>query len=99
MKTSPALYRLMLEEDVLTLPSMSYLQRLSSAYNLETGLTSSTVAYLSERAKHLTKEEKTVAVLIDEVKIEFHLVRLSAHLVVYRHFSVLINQNYNFLKF
>ena len=99
MKTSPALYRLMLEEDVLTLPSMSYLQRLSSAYNLETGLTSSTVAYLSEWAKHLTKEEKTVAVLIDEVKIEFHLVRLSAHLVVYRHFSVLINQNYNFLKF
>ena len=76
MKTSPALYRLMLEEDVLTLPSMSYLQRLSSAYDLETGLTSSSVAYLSERAKHLTELEKTVAVLIDEVKMKLNPVRI-----------------------
>ena len=80
MKTSPALYRLMLDEDLLTLPSLSYLQRLSSSYDLETGLTSSSLAYLSERAKHLSEQEKNVAILIDEVKINLASAGICNHL-------------------
>lgn len=37
MKTSPALYKLLLADGLLTLPSLSRLQRLGSAFHLETG--------------------------------------------------------------
>ena len=67
MKTSSTLYDALIKENLLCLPSSSHLKRLSSAYCLETGLSESTTAYLSERVKSLTEEEKTVAILIDEV--------------------------------
>ena len=67
MKTSSTLYDALIKENLLCLPSSSHLKRLSSAYSLETGLSESTTAYLSERVKSLTEEEKTVAILIDEV--------------------------------
>ena len=67
MKTGPAVYRLLLADGSLTLPTFSHLYRLSNAYSLETGLSSSTIAYLQERIKPLTEAEKTVELLIDEV--------------------------------
>ena len=63
----PALYRVLLAGGLITLPSMSYLHRLSGAYHLETGLSSSTIAYLTERIKPLSDTERTVAIQIDEV--------------------------------
>jgi hypothetical protein len=68
MKTGPAVYRLLLADGSLTLPTFSHLHRLSNAYTLETGLSSSTIAYLQERIKPLTESEKTVELLIDEVR-------------------------------
>ena len=69
LKTSPALYKQVLEEGLFTLPSISHLKRLSSAYSLETGLSDNTIAYLGERYKGLTDQQKVVSLIIDEVKI------------------------------
>ena len=66
-KTSPALYRVLKSDGRLSLPSVSYLRRLSSAYHLESGLSSATTAYLSERIKALSDQEKLVSLQIDEV--------------------------------
>ena len=71
MRTGPAVYRLLLAERTLTLPTTSYLQRLSSSYNLESGLSSSTIAYLSKRIEALTQSERIVELLIDEVNLKF----------------------------
>jgi hypothetical protein len=67
LKTSPVLYKLLLQDGLLTLPSPSYLKQLSGAFSLQSGVSSSTLAYLTERAKNLTANEKTVALAIDEV--------------------------------
>ena len=67
LKTSPALYRVLKKDGRLSLPSVSYLRRLSSAYHLETGLSSATVAYLTQRIKALNEQEQNVSLQIDEV--------------------------------
>ncbi len=66
-KSSPNLYRQLINEGILTLPSISYLKHLGSTFSLESGFSSSTVSYLKERTKHLTEREKTVALAMDEV--------------------------------
>ena len=70
LKTSPTLYNLIADESFVTLPSSSYLKQLSGAFSLESGLSSSTVAYLKERIRALSDQEKTVALAIDEVNNE-----------------------------
>ena len=67
LKTSPALYRTLLRDNLICLPSISYLKQLSKAFSLETGLSKATLSYLKERVKHLDERQKTVALLIDEV--------------------------------
>ena len=67
-KTSPALYKLLKEDGLMTLPSISYLKQLSSSFSLESGLSIAAVAYLKERIKALSDQEKTVALAIDEVR-------------------------------
>jgi hypothetical protein len=67
LKTSPVLYKFMSEDGFLTLPSCSYLKQLSGAFSLESGLSSSSMAYLAERIKNLSEQEKIVALAIDEV--------------------------------
>ena len=69
LKTSPVLYKLMTEDGFLTLPSNSYLKQLAGAFSLESGLSSSTMAYLGERIKGLSDQEKIVALAIDEVTL------------------------------
>ena len=66
-KTSPALYKLLKEDGLMTLPSISYLKQLSGSFSLASGLSNSAVAYLEERLKTLSPKEKTVALAIDEV--------------------------------
>ena len=68
-KTSPALYKLLREDGLMTLPSISYLKQLSSSFSLSSGLSNSAVAYLEERLKTLSPKEKIVALAIDEVSI------------------------------
>lgn len=61
---SPGLYSQILDEKVSTLPSSI---SLSSSFNMETGSTESTKAYLTARAKNLSDLEKNVVLLIDEI--------------------------------
>ena len=67
LTTSTATYKQMLRDDVLCLPSISHLKRLLSAMTLETGLTSSTISYLSTRFKKLEERERIVSVIGDEI--------------------------------
>jgi hypothetical protein len=79
MKTGPAVYR--------------HLHRLSNAYTLETGLSSSTIAYLQERIKPLTESEKTVELLIDEVsRVTLIVSKIAKYLslVIYYYQSVIV---------
>lgn len=67
MKTSPALYKVLLHEQLITMPSIGYLKEISSAFSLQSGLSPATLAYLQERVKPLAPQEKIVSLLIDEV--------------------------------
>lgn len=65
--TSPALYKQILGENVLTLPTSKYLRNLTSVLTTDPGITPSTAGYLKARAKGLSEREKLVSVIIDEV--------------------------------
>ncbi|QQP39506.1 Putative LOC101234561, partial [Caligus rogercresseyi] len=65
--TSPSLYRMILHDGFLTLPSSSHLNRLSRAFSVESGVSEGTKAYLKARAGKLNEREKIVALLVDEV--------------------------------
>jgi len=67
LKTSPVLYKLLIQEGYLTLPSISYLKQLSGAFSLHSGISPSTIAYFKERVANLPAEDKIVALAIDEV--------------------------------
>ena len=57
------------EEGVLTFPSQRYIQKLSSAISMDTGLTKQTLKYLEARAAKLNEREKIGVLLIDEVYV------------------------------
>ena len=59
----------MLDDNFLSLPSVSHLKRLASAYSLETDLSEATTAYLTERFNSLSEREKFVSLILDEVTI------------------------------
>ncbi len=67
LKTSPVLYKLLIQEGLLTLPSISYLKQLSGAFSVQSGISPSTIAYLKERVADLSAGDKIVALAIDEV--------------------------------
>ena len=64
---SPAAYRQMLADDVLTLPSVRRIQQLSSAVTVDLELSSATVSYLKLRLSKLSAKDSAVSLLIDEV--------------------------------
>jgi hypothetical protein len=66
-QSSPALYRRILSDDLLSLPSIRHLQRLSSSFTIQTGLNLSTLEYLKLRIQKLSERERTVALIFDEV--------------------------------
>ncbi len=72
---SPALYRTILAEDVLSLPSASHLKRLSTAISVDLGFSESTKTYLKARERKLNDQEKIVGIVMDEVysqkKVEY----------------------------
>ena len=70
-KMSSSFYRQLLSDSCLSLPSTSHLKRISSSFNLETGLSESNLAYLRERIKTLSDKEKLVKLIIDEVFLKF----------------------------
>ena len=57
----------MLRDNILVFPSERHVQRLTSAINVDLGLTESTKAYLRARFGKLSEKDKIVALLMDEV--------------------------------
>ena len=67
---SPACYRQMLRDGVITLPSERHLRRLTKAITADLGLSESTMSYLKARFSKLDEKDKVVGVLLDEVHCE-----------------------------
>lgn len=65
--TSPALYRQILSENILTLPSLNRIHQLSKALVTEVGMSQSTTAYLRARVQNLSDRERIVVLMIDEI--------------------------------
>ena len=74
-KISPQLYRHMLHEDLLCLPSERHIKRISTALTVSSGLNESTLTYLSLRIKNLSARERHIHLMIDEIylsqRVEF----------------------------
>ena len=64
---SPKLYEDLYHSNLLILPHMSPLRRLTSALNLKEGLDPATVKYLSMRISKLNPKDKLVNIAMDEV--------------------------------
>ena len=69
-KTSPACYKLILSDRLLTIPSIAHLKRLSGAITMDLDFSEPTIAYLKARLSKLSAREKYVSVLMDEVKTD-----------------------------
>ena len=67
---SPALYKQIRAEGVLTLPDDKYVKRLSSAITVDFDLSEATVAYLKARKEKLTRKDLSVNLIMDEVTAE-----------------------------
>ncbi len=59
--TSPALYKQLLAEDLLTLPNSHHLQHLMKPLEVDAGLTASSIAYLKGILQHGSRHGKTNA--------------------------------------
>ena len=67
MSTVLILYKQILKEDILALPTQRHLKKLTSAFTVEAGMSKSTEQYLKTRIKNLSEREKIVNLMIDEV--------------------------------
>ena len=65
--TSPCLYRQILNEEMLSLPSSGYLKRLSRAFSVTTGFDQTALKYVEERTRNLNELEKKMVCIIDEI--------------------------------
>ncbi len=65
--TSTALYKQLLREDCLTLPSISLLTKLSKSVTTDTGVSQASVGYLSARFSKLSPREQHVVLMLDEI--------------------------------
>jgi len=65
--TSPALYRLLLKDENLSLPSVCHLKRFSQSLGVEAGISHSTCEYLKKRISRLNSRQRIVNLLFDEV--------------------------------
>ena len=64
---SPAAYKQIMSEGLLTLPSERHLRNLTSALNTDLELADSSIEYLKIKKSKLPDKDLTVAVLMDEV--------------------------------
>ncbi len=65
--TSSVLYRLIVAEDLLTLPGEKYVNRLSSAIKIDFDLNDSAIAYMKARMATLSPRDLHVCLILDEV--------------------------------
>ena len=64
---SPATYNQIVSDNVLTLPSVRHLRRLTSALDVTLELSVSTIAYLEARLSKLMPKDLYVNVIMDEM--------------------------------
>ena len=64
---SPACYRQILADGVLTLPTVRHIRRISSALTVNLELTESAIAYLTARKSKLEAKDLLINIVIDEV--------------------------------
>jgi hypothetical protein len=67
--TSPALYKQICRDEVLTLPHYKYLRSLTSALGSDLKLSEPAKAYLKARFSKLNEEDKCVSLIMDEVYV------------------------------
>ena len=67
LEVSPALYKQIRSEEILTLPTERHLKDLTKAFTVETGISEATVKYLKARFSKLNDREKVVNLMADEV--------------------------------
>ena len=67
--TSTNLYKQIREEGHLTIPSLRYIKKLTSAVSVDTGLTTTGKKYLEARFAKLQEREKIGSLIIDEVYV------------------------------
>ena len=65
--SSPSLYKQMLKENVLSLPSICHLHSLSKTFCMDTGLTGNTHSFVVARIKQISKRERHIVLLIDGI--------------------------------
>lgn len=65
--TSPALYRQIHQNGILTIPSPKHVQRLKVPFSAESGITESNKRYLQTRIKDLSPREIITNLILDEV--------------------------------
>lgn len=67
-------YRL-LRQSFLTLPHPSYLKKLSSVFNIGSGIKDASVheEYLNQKCKNMSEGERNVNLMIDEIHVAHHL--------------------------
>ena len=65
--SSPSLYKQMLKQYVLSLPSIRHLHSLSKTFCMDTGLTGNTHSFIVARIKQIFEHERHVVLLIDEI--------------------------------
>ena len=56
-----------MKDDILCLPSIRKLERLSKNFNMETDVNDNTLSYLTARTAKLTEYERNVVVIEDEI--------------------------------
>ena len=66
-RTSPACYKQIINDDILTVPGERNPRLISSALHMDLSLDESTIAYLKARFSKLSEKDKYVALLMDEV--------------------------------
>ena len=65
--TLPSLYKQIISEGCLTLPSVRHIHRLTSAISVDSGLNESTIRYLNARISKLEEREKVDSIVMDEI--------------------------------
>ena len=65
--TSTNLYKQIRNEGLITIPSIRYIKKLTSALTVDTGLTDQTIKYLEARIAKLNEREKIGSLIFDEV--------------------------------
>ena len=66
-RASPACYKQIINDDILTVPGERNLRLISYALHMDLSLDESTIAYLKARFSKLSEKDKYVALLMDEV--------------------------------